>query len=64
MLAEIAFTPWGKPNSPVYWANARFAVQYIAYSELNGQRSHASDNNTLYLNVWMAMAPFGSRVVR
>jgi len=64
VLAEIAFTPWGKPNSPVYWANARFAVQYIAYSELNGQRSHASDNNTLYLNVWMAMAPFGSRVVR
>ena len=61
---ELAWAPWGKPGSPVLWGNARFAVQYVAYTQFNGDRGRAKDNNTLYLNAWIAMAPLGWRVAR
>ena len=60
--AELAWTPFGKPDSPLYWANAKLALQYVGYTEFNGSRYKASDNNTLYLNLWIALAPFGSMV--
>ncbi len=63
-VAELAYVPWGKPNSPLSWINARFAVQYVGYTEFNGVRSGASGNNTLYANVWIALAPFGAFVHR
>ena len=63
-VAELAYAPYGKPDSPLYWVNARLALQYVAYTEFNGARRGASDNNTLYLNLWVALAPFGSRVHR
>jgi hypothetical protein len=63
-IAELAWSPFGKPDSPIYWGNARVAVQYVGYETFNGARRGASDNNTLYLNVWIALAPFGSKVVR
>jgi hypothetical protein len=29
-------------------------LQYTMYDEFNGTSSHASDNNTLYLLLWLA----------
>ena len=63
-VLELAYVPWGKPNSPLYWLNARLGLQYVGYSEFNGSRQHAGDNNTLYASIWFALAPFGSKVHR
>ncbi|HVJ51077.1 MAG TPA: hypothetical protein VM689_01355 [Aliidongia sp.] len=56
LIAEIAYAPWGKPDSPVNWINARLALQYVAYTRFDGSSAHASDNNTLFLNLWIALA--------
>jgi hypothetical protein len=56
-IAELAFVPWGKPDSPVNWANARLALQYVAYDRFNGSTSHAGDANTIFLNLWLAFSP-------
>jgi hypothetical protein len=52
---EIAYVPSGKLGSwfPTYF-NARLSLQYTMYSEFNGTSDHASDNNTLYLLLWLA----------
>lgn len=63
-VAELAYIPWGKPGSPLYWLNSRLAVQYVGYREFNGDRAKASDNNTLYVSLWIAIAPFGALVHR
>jgi hypothetical protein len=41
------------------WENTRFALQYIAYSKFDGEKTNydgnnrdAKDNNTLYLLGW------------
>lgn len=64
IVAELAFVPDGKPTSPRYWLNWRTTLQYVAYSRFNGDKAHASDNNTIFVNFWLAMAPMGWRVVR
>ena len=63
-VAELAYVPWGKHDSPLLWLNARFAVQYTGYTEFNGVRAHAGNNNSLFLNAWFALAPLGWRVQR
>ena len=52
---EIAYVPSGKVGSwfPTYF-NARLSLQYTAYAEFNGTSAHASDNNTLFLLLWLA----------
>lgn len=57
-----------KPNSNGFiaqleylpWYNTKFALQYVAYNKFDGSKSNydgigrsASDNNTLYLLVWL-----------
>ena len=54
MIAEIAYVPWGKPDSPMLWGNIRFAVQYVDYFRFDGQSRNASGNNALYLSIWAA----------
>jgi hypothetical protein len=54
VVAELAYVPWGKPDSPITWGNIRLAVQYVSYFRFNGDTHGASDNNTLYLSVWAA----------
>ena len=61
---EIAYAGWGRPGAPVLWANWRAALQYVGYSQFDGARRGASANNTVYLNLWMAVAPFGALVHR
>ncbi len=56
VVAELAYVPWGKPDSPLSWANARLAVQYITYDRFDGTTAHASDNNTLYVSLWLAIS--------
>ena len=63
-ILELAYIPFGKPDSPIYWANTRLAVQYVGYRKFNGEKRGATANNTLFLNLWVALAPFGSMVHR
>ncbi|HEY5048359.1 MAG TPA: hypothetical protein VII49_10085 [Rhizomicrobium sp.] len=53
--AEIAYVPSSHAKS---WfpegINVRLSLQYNAYDEFDGTSAHASDNNTLYLLLWLA----------
>jgi hypothetical protein len=53
-IGEIAYVPWGKPNSPWQSVNIRIALQYVAYTQFNGSSNRASDNNALFLSLWTA----------
>ena len=51
LMGEVQFMPW---------INTRFSVQYVAYQKFNGAKTNydgsgrnASDNNTLYVLVWL-----------
>jgi hypothetical protein len=55
---ELAYVPFGKPDSSINWGNARLALQYIAYTQFNGTSHNASDNNTLFLSLNIQLAPF------
>ena len=55
---DLAYVPFGKPDSVIKWGNARLALQYTAYTEYNGTAQHAADNNTLFLNFVIQLAPF------
>ena len=54
-IAEIAYVPFGKPDSPIQWGNVRFALQYLAYTEFAGSSHNASANNGLFASVWFAV---------
>ncbi len=56
-VAEIAYVPWGKAKSPVAWMNLRLAAQYVGYGIFDGTSRGSSQNNTLYLSLWIAVAP-------
>ena len=49
MIFELAYVPWGKPDSPIPGLNAKLAVQYVDYLSFDGSRTNASRNNSLYL---------------
>ncbi len=53
-ISEIAYVPFGKPNSPIQWGNLRLALQYVTYTEFNGTSHGASKNNAIYLSLWLA----------
>lgn len=55
VIAEIAYVPFGKPDSPFKWFNIRLAAQYVMYTRLDGEALHASGNNALYLSIWGAV---------
>ena len=55
---ELAYVPFGKPDSSFNWGNARLALQYTAYTQYNGTAKHASDNNALFLSLIMHFDPF------
>lgn len=54
LITEIAYVPWGKPDSWIAWANVRLALQYIQYFRFDGQTHDAAAKNALYLSVWAA----------
>ncbi len=54
-IAEIAYIPFIDSQAPGWpWFNVRIGLQYTAYTEFPGPGA-ASDYNTLYLYLWMAM---------
>jgi len=52
MIYEIAYVPWGKPDSPYPGFNARLALQYVDYLRFDGSRVDARRNNSIYLSLW------------
>jgi hypothetical protein len=55
MIYEIAYVPWGKPDSPFPNVNLRLAVQYIDYIHFDGSALNARDNNNFYFSLWTAV---------
>jgi hypothetical protein len=54
--AEIAYIPFGVSKAPGWpWANARVGLQYTWYNKFDGTTVGASDHNTLFFHLWMAM---------
>lgn len=54
VIAEIAYVPWGKPDSLISWGNVRLALQYVDYFRFDGSGHKASANNALYASIWLA----------
>jgi hypothetical protein len=54
MIMELAYVPWGKPDSWISRGNVRFAVQYVSYFRFDGATRNASVNDALYFSVWAA----------
>ena len=54
-IAELAYVPFGKPDSPLQWMNLRLAAQYVAYMRFDGATRGASDNDAIYLSLWGAL---------
>jgi hypothetical protein len=59
VIAELQFAPFGSPDSPSHWYNARVAVQYVAYTKYNGVSAGASSNNAVCLTLSFAVSPEG-----
>ena len=55
MILELAYVPWGKPDSPFPNMNVRLAVQYINYFSFDGTYANASRNNHFYFSLRTAL---------
>jgi hypothetical protein len=55
MILEVAYVPWGKPDSPFQNMNVRLAVQYVNYFSFDGSYADASRNNHFYFSLWTAV---------
>lgn len=51
IIAEIAYVPWGKPDSPFQNLNLRLAVQYVNYFTFDGTTTNARNNNNVYFSL-------------
>ena len=45
MIFEVAYVPFGKPDTPFRTLNVRLALQYVDYFTFNGTSADARDNN-------------------
>ena len=52
--AELVYVPFGKSSAYSYLMNLRTSLQYIGYSQANGNTSFAQNNNTFMVNGWLA----------
>ncbi len=55
LILEVAYVPWGKPDSPFPNVNLRLAVQYVSYFTFDGSSANARDNNNFYFSLWTAV---------
>jgi hypothetical protein len=55
MILEVAYVPWGKPDSPFPNLNVRLAVQYVNYFSFDGSSTNARNNNNFYFSLWTAV---------
>src|SRR6516164_1221922 len=55
-IVEVAYIPFSASKAPGWpWANARIGLNYTFYNKFNETSVGASDNNTLFLHLWLAM---------
>ena len=52
MIFEVAYVPWGKPDSPFQNMNVRLAVQYIKYFSFDGIPCNPNRNDHFYFSLW------------
>jgi len=55
MIFEVAYVPWGKPDSPFPNVNVRLAAQYVNYFTFDGSSANARSNNNFYFSLRTAM---------
>jgi len=55
MILEVAYVPWGKPDSPFPNINVRLAAQYVSYFSFDGSYADAGRNNHFYFSLWTAV---------
>jgi hypothetical protein len=55
MIFEVAYVPWGKPDSPFPNVNLRLAVQYVNYFTFDGTSANARNNNAFYFSLRTAV---------
>lgn len=56
LVLQLNYMPLNKSGGPSFWpkSNVKLSVQYVIYNRFNGAHQNASDNNTLYLEAWIA----------
>jgi len=55
MILEVAYVPWGKPDSPFPNFNLRLALQYVNYFGFDGSSTNARSNNNFFFSLWTAV---------
>jgi hypothetical protein len=55
MILEVAYVPWGKPDSPFPHLNVRLTAQYVSYFKFNGSTVNAGDNNSFFVGFQTAV---------
>jgi len=48
MIFEVAYVPWGKPDSPFPNVNVRLTAQYVDYFSFNGTSINAQSKNNFF----------------
>jgi hypothetical protein len=48
MIFEVAYVPWGKPDSPFPNVNLRLIAQYVNYFSFSGSSTNAHNNNNFF----------------
>ncbi len=56
LVLQVNYLPFNKAGGPAFWprSNVKFSIQYVLYNHFNGTSQGAGDNNTLYLESWIA----------
>ena len=55
-IGEIAYIPFISSSAPGWpWFNARVGLEYTWYNKFDGTTVGAQNNNTLFLDLWLAM---------
>jgi hypothetical protein len=63
LIYQVDYLPFNKNGGPAFWprSNVKISLQYVAYNKFDGARTdydgagtNARDNNTLYLETWIA----------
>ena len=55
MIFEVAYVPWGKPDSPFANVNVRLTAQYVNYFTFNGSSTNTRGNNNFFFGFQTAM---------
>jgi hypothetical protein len=53
---QLNYLPFNNSGGPSFWpkSNVKFSIQYVIYNRFDGTHYQASNNNTLYVETWIA----------